>query len=739
MGLLLGLLIYTLGGLTFLPGILVIVFYVFPKEPKSIPDLANDLKAGEIEENNHSGLETFKEGWIIVTQTYVESPDELSPSTQTIKESETKSAYSSLYKLVQKDSNIIKENNGVSTNDSANSFSMDTNVSTPNSNDKKHRYFAVLKHGNLFLYKDETLKHVKHVIVLSNHIVTIWPLNLLEAQLFTKYSAIAIMSCTNLNAKNLKSINKPPKGTFFIYTDITSDKEDWWFELIRSTKQQNEIDESLNPNIYAKTLHFQTRNMIDLIQTLYSSEGQLQTKWLNGLLGRVFLGLQQTDVLKNYIQNKLTKKLDKIKRPGFLDAFQITHVNPGDSAPYFTYPTLKEVSPDGTVIVACHLTYLGNISIHIATKVNINLGIGFKNREVDVVLRITLKKFEGPLLFKIKPPPSERIWYTYEIEPLMELKIEPVIESRNMNFNIITNSIHKKFKESIKESLVLPHWDDICFYDTIDEIYRGGIWDKTHRFKDEYEKSSDNEVLESDNADTTTIDDEKIRSTSMSESLTDRDVLDIDKISLSPSKSPKQKFSAISKRLKTAKSFGSMDLFDGNSQIDADEHLNNAKAATMNTLKKIGKWYFKDGKMEQREEYTPPEMISNRRGRRGSSINDLEKPPIINPVNHKPSYDFRKLADNESMHSNESLEGKKTISADPTLAMSTPSITLSTDLSHDDSLSISHDELILNENLELNTISTAVQAKDDTSFASSNSNPIRRPTRKAPPSSPPPS
>lgn len=89
---------------------------------------------------------------------------------------------------------------------------------------KKHRYFGVLKHGNLFLYKDQTIKDVKHVIVLGNYFVSIWPRNLPEPLLFTKYTAIALINVNKLSNLNQQS-NKAPSGSFsYIATPIVIKK-----------------------------------------------------------------------------------------------------------------------------------------------------------------------------------------------------------------------------------------------------------------------------------------------------------------------------------------------------------------------------------------------------------------------------------------------------------------------------------------------------------------------------------
>lgn len=566
---------YLVGGITFLPLVIFLFVYLHPVIRSEVSDFDSSqtgnatsadsseyLKAGEIEEDNQSGLDAYKAGWIYVTQEYLDSPDDINLTTQAITESnDNKSAYSSLFKLVQKDNEKNGEkqtirarsdsfdttatvgsitetiSDSIESTNSANGNSINTignphytsatnynnteantnvidnfniepdvlssttsmanNVQPPQLNSanstnteklrnsqKKHRYYAILKHGNLFLYKDEFLKDVRHVIVLSNYFISIWPRQLSDGTLFTKSSSIAIIKSSKLASLNSYTEEETtPKGSFFLYTDVNIDKEDWYFALIRATKlsANSELHDTIDPQIYAKTLHFQTKHMIDLIQTLYSSEGQLQTKWFNALIGRLFLSFQHTHVLENYLRTKLSKKLNKIKKPGFLDKFQIKSISAGDSAPFLTYPSLKEISPDGTVIVSMYVSYHGNMSLQISTKANINFGVRFKPREVDMLLSVTLSKLEGPVLIKIKPPPSERLWYTFETEPIMNLKIEPIISSRQMSYNIITNSIEKKFKEAVKDSLVLPHWDDIVFYDTLDEIYRGGIWDPSAR------------------------------------------------------------------------------------------------------------------------------------------------------------------------------------------------------------------------------------------------------------------
>lgn len=669
MSVLLLLVAYLIGGVTFLPLAVLAFFYLHPKQQPQPPE-EEPLRAGEIEESGQTGLSLFKRGWITVTHEYLESTGEITSATQSVLDlQEGKSAYATLYKLVKNKAGKSFSGGSEDAIDSAQALGP---ASTPvvgpaktTASGKKHRYYAVLKHGNLFLYKNEKMVDVKHVIVLYNHVVALWPRNLSESALFTKYSLIAIIRKDWLRTRRLlddhadvgwrddKKITihdvldpglklPAPPGTFFIYSDVNFDKEDWYYALIRATKSDDtgkflsgllaqsvltgNTDNQTDPNVYAKSLHFDTENMVDLIQSLYSSEGQLQTKWFNALVGRLFLLFQKTDVMRNYLINRIERKLNKIKTPDFLDKFQITKVTSGKSAPFITYPVLKEINPEGDVLIAWYFHYFGGMSVQLATKVNINLGSRFKTREMDVLLSMKLEKILGPMLVRIKPPPSARIWYTFEHEPAMLVKIEPIISSRQMSYNIITSSIEKKLKVAVKESLVLPHWDDVVFFDTSSEFYRGGIWDKTVREpSDDTETKADPEVPPEEEPPA----EPELAFEAIDES-------SVSTISSGPesvlSKKPKLKLAStisdLSNRLRKAKSTHTVGFDETNCLADgtvvespprrgsfASEALLSPVPNSTNSRK--GSWSTENSL--ENKGYRPPEMITNRRQRKHSS------------------------------------------------------------------------------------------------------------------------
>lgn len=563
--------------------------------------------AGCIEESDVSGLGAYKSGWLIVS--------------------------SGIDSVLDADPDASLQS----------SFTM--NGSELNVNDSTHdnvrpgaqRLYGILKHGNLFLHRDESCKDVKQVVVLSHNFVTIWPYGKSDALLFTKTSRIAIVDPFRAPC-DYNDLGTLPQPSFYIHTDIAPEKEDWYFALVRATKvPDNKIPYTLSPDIHAHSLHFSTQHMLSLIQNLHSTEGQLHTRWLNALIGRLFLSLQLTDALEQYLRGKISKKLQKIKKPGFLDEFTIKSIYTGNSAPIISFPELREISPLGSLLVAASLAYRGCLSLEISTKANLGvLGARFKPREVEVVLRITLQSIEGHILINMKPPPSARLWYSFEEEPKMVLKIEPVIQSRQFSYNIITKSIEKKLKEVIRESIVLPYWDDIAFFNTMNQIYRGGIW------KAPPPSSSENSPVSSENHLETESDPEAER-LGISNDLVPEISCQIRHRSTN-SKLAKATISNtlndISKLIQKQKLLEDMGL-------DCERRTVKPTNA-YTTFKKMNKWYYKDDKLETSETYVAPEMISNRRVPRklscasSSSVNSTEFATV--EILNSPTYDFSKAS-----------------------------------------------------------------------------------------------
>ena len=326
-------------------------------------------------------------------------------------------------------------------------------------------FFVVLRHGHLMLYEDSEQLEVKHVISLEHHDVSLFAGedDIVEGELWIKRNAIRL----SRKARIEEGESKP----FFLFSENCSDKEDFYFALL----QNQEVKAGVNDNP-PRPLQFEARDIIGLVQRLHSSEEQLQTRWINGLLGRLFLALYQTTEMDEFVRKKVTKKIARVKKPAFLSGIVLQKIGMGESAPQITNPRLKDLTIDGDCCAEADFMYNGNFRLEIAATARIDLGARFKVREVNLVLAVVVKKVRGHGLLKFKPPPSNRIWVTFEHMPEIEMSIEPIVSSRQITYGVILRAIESRIREVIAETVVLPHWDDSPFLDTKHQKFRGGIW-----------------------------------------------------------------------------------------------------------------------------------------------------------------------------------------------------------------------------------------------------------------------
>lgn len=421
-----------------------------------------------------TGVDAYFSGVLVVAREYFIYPtggpnnsgNPPSPASHKASMSKNDSAYSSLYKLLN---NSLPKSALHSTNTLSsipNSESAEPIATKSSRKTKLTKYHAVLRHGNLFLYEDPDHEILKHVIVIAHHLVTLWPPNVPDGELFAKRSAICLLKIPYNHgassladyeiAEMLSDVNKPPKNSFFLYSDLASEKEDFYFALIRASKRHklrqvtdDKPISQFNPVYMAHPLHHKISNIMYLINKLHSTDANIQTRWLNAFLGRIFLGIKDTPQFTNFLRDKIVTKLTKIKRPTYLGEIHVTKLSCGNALPFFTNPKLSELTPEGKLTVEADVSYDGKFSVQTTTKVKLNLGSRFKAREVTIALAITLEHLEGRMIFRVKPPPSDRIWYTFESTPKMSLTIEPVVSTRQIKISMVTNAIENKIRESV--------------------------------------------------------------------------------------------------------------------------------------------------------------------------------------------------------------------------------------------------------------------------------------------------
>lgn len=262
--------------------------------------------------------------------------------------------------------------------------------------------------------------------------------------------------------------------SFFLFSDNCADKEDFYHAILQAQEHHKDHTSGTTPPV---PLKFETPDLVKLVQQLHASEENLHTRWINALIGRIFLALYKTSEVKNFIANKINKKIARVPKPALISSVQLQKVDMGSLPPFITNPKLKELTVDGDLVVEADVSYKGNFRIEISATVRIDLGARFKAREVTIVLATVLKKLDGHILIRIKPPPSNRLWMTFETPPRMELSLEPIVSSRQITYGVVLRAIESRIREVVNETLVLPNWDDMPFMDTIAQTIRGGIWE----------------------------------------------------------------------------------------------------------------------------------------------------------------------------------------------------------------------------------------------------------------------
>lgn len=481
------LLTYLLGGVTFIPLVLITVLlhayltlpYRDDVEPKPIETTDDDiiqpgddlglLKATQKElrdeekpKNNHHETEVAA-GYFAVCREYTPmginaKPIERStPVGSTTVAAPSPSVYQTMYRSIFE----RKHTPGP----------LDNNKSISQRPKKAGNvFYVVLRHGHLMLFDDDEQLEVRHVISLAHHDISIYsggdttP----EGELFIKRNALCLSRRTD--GKELgpdSQISKP----FYLFSENCSAKEDFYFALLRNQEQYFTTDGRA-----PAPLNFEVKDIIALVQKLHSSEDQLQTKWLNAMIGRIFLALYKTADIENFIREKLTKKISRVKRPAFLSNITIQKIDTGESAPIFTNPRLKDLTVEGECCIEADVRYTGNFRLEVAAVARIELGTRLKAREVNLVLAVVVRKLEGHAYFQIKPPPSNRLWFTFQQMPKIEMTIEPIVSTRQITYTVILRQIENRIKEVIAETLVLPFWDDTPFFRTEHKKWRGGIW-----------------------------------------------------------------------------------------------------------------------------------------------------------------------------------------------------------------------------------------------------------------------
>ncbi|EAW09206.1 uncharacterized protein ACLA_034090 [Aspergillus clavatus NRRL 1] len=475
--------VYFLGGLTFIPLVLsLVLLHAYLTLPRASPpsgapneraaddirhpsDDSDSLKSGtdELADKFHRTHESdVAAGYFAVCREYVpggvngKPPERTTPAGEVIA-AESPSVYQTMYRSLfdRKQTPTIEpaKSNG------------------KNGKRARNVFYIVLRHGHLMLYDDANQVEVRYVISLAHHDVSIYgggEGEIPEGELWLKRNAI----CLSRRLDSLGDLGGPTPP-FYLFSENLSEKEDFYFAMLQNQTRMGDF-----PNCPPKHQQFEVKHIVTLVQRLHSSEEQLQTRWINAVLGRVFLAMYKTPEMEEFIRQKITKKISRVNKPNFISKIGLQRIDMGEGAPFITNPRLKDLTVDGNCCIETDIQYAGNFRLEISATVRIDLGPRFKAREVDIVLAVVLKKLEGHMLIRFKPPPSNRAWISFETMPNIVMDIEPIVSSKQITYGIILRTIESRIREVVAESVVQPFWDDIPFLDTASQAFRGGIWQR---------------------------------------------------------------------------------------------------------------------------------------------------------------------------------------------------------------------------------------------------------------------
>ncbi|MGH0125624.1 UNVERIFIED_CONTAM: hypothetical protein FKN15_024151 [Acipenser sinensis] len=78
-----------------------------------------------------------------------------------------------------------------------------------------------------------------------------------------------------------------------------------------------------------------------------------------------------------------------------------------------------------------------------------------------LLLAVEVQELSGTLAVNIPPPPTDRLWYSFQIPPRLDLKVRPKLGEREVTFSHVTEWIEKKLQHEFQKVFVMPNMDDL--------------------------------------------------------------------------------------------------------------------------------------------------------------------------------------------------------------------------------------------------------------------------------------
>uniref|UniRef100_A0A8C1JHR8 Testis expressed 2, like n=1 Tax=Cyprinus carpio TaxID=7962 RepID=A0A8C1JHR8_CYPCA len=250
----------------------------------------------------------------------------------------------------------------------------------------------------------------------------------------------------------------------------------------------------------------------DKEQTFCCHEDETKPDWLNSLVGRIFWDFLHEKYWADKVQQKIQRKLSKIRLPYFMDELTLTELAMGSSMPQITGTSLPQINSTG-LWLHLEVEYTGALQMTLETKINFSKlgkeGVPESETELEtinvaaaggstsrrilrfvdkiakskyfqkateneyikkkieemsntpILLAVEVQELSGTLAVNIPPPPTDRIWYSFCGPPKLDLRVRPKLGEREVTFCHVTEWIEKKLQDEFQKVFVLPNMDDI--------------------------------------------------------------------------------------------------------------------------------------------------------------------------------------------------------------------------------------------------------------------------------------
>ncbi|XP_056108999.1 testis-expressed protein 2-like, partial [Rhinichthys klamathensis goyatoka] len=106
-------------------------------------------------------------------------------------------------------------------------------------------------------------------------------------------------------------------------------------------------------------------------QTFCCSEDETKPVWLNAIIGRIFWDFLHEKYWADKVQQKIQRKLSRIRLPYFMDELTLTELAMGSSMPQITSTSLPQVNSRG-LWFHVEVEYTGALQMTLETKINLS-------------------------------------------------------------------------------------------------------------------------------------------------------------------------------------------------------------------------------------------------------------------------------------------------------------------------------------------------------------------------------